>query len=158
MPAANRVDFAIGPEARRARCRYCLQTIYWAPDVHRGPLHAASAIKNGDGEVRMESHVAHCAQRETALAKAKTQACPGRGCKKRIELGDAAPLLCPTCWELLPDTIRGWVVREGRRSPRTKAFDEAVDHARRIVGRIRERVAAGRPRPAPTLFPGVEYG
>lgn len=101
----------------------------------------------------MESHVAHCPKRLTALAQAKTQPCPGKGCRERIVGGDAAPVLCPTCWALLPPTISAWVAREASRKPRTPDYLEAVAHARKVVGTIRAH-----PRPAATLFPGVEYG
>lgn len=150
----KRVDFAIPKDAERSRCRYCLATIYWATEVYRGPLHGASAIKVA-GVVRMESHVGHCPQRSRALGAAKSQCCPGRGCKERIEVGDRTPILCSVCWGLLPDSIRSWVSRESRRSPRTPAYGVAMDHARRIVGQLRDRRY---PRPAPSLFPGAEYG
>lgn len=150
-----RIDFTVPHDAQRGRCRYCLVTIYWARTVHNAPLDAASAV-TVDGVVRMESHVAHCPNRARALANAKTQPCPGRGCRERIESGEDAPIMCPTCWELLPETIRTWVSREGRKLPRGRAFAEAVYHARKIAGRLRTR--ANRPPPQPTLFPGIEYG
>ena len=151
--ANRRVDFAVPHDARRSRCRYCLATVYWAIAIHRGPLHAATAIRNGAGETRMESHVAHCPQRSTALARAKSKPCPGGGCGERIEAGDCAPVVCPTCWTMLPDPIRAWVSREGRRKPRTEAFDEAVTNAVRLVG-VRRKRQAGSQR---TLFPASQY-
>lgn len=158
-PAAPRVDFAVPESARRDRCRYCLATIYWAPEVHRGPLHAATAVRR-DGETRMESHVAHCPKRERALAAAKTTACPVRGCDERIENGTAAPILCPRCWARLPEEIRSWIASEAALRPRRKAFLEAVEHGRKIAAHRLEAERGRAPTPPatqPVLFPGAEW-
>ncbi len=104
----GRVDFKVERPFETSNCGTCGDRIVFVKLPGRSkamPLHYDSALEKR-GELRLESHFAHCSQADAWRRRDRLSPCANKSCAEKVPAD--APF-CGECWALLTFEIRAQI-------------------------------------------------